>query len=133
MKIFTNRKLTAALLAIALTLAVGAAALAAWPSFQNSPTTNNGVVTTAPPITTPTSVLRVGLTTNDPPGPYGNSVFTGIDTESVIGGGYAYTVYNGGVSGPNDTGGSRLAITNLQTGVSNNIPLDWYADNISQL
>jgi hypothetical protein len=136
MKRFTKGKFAAALLAVALTLAASVAAFATWPSFQNDPATNNGVVTVAPPITTPGRVLRVGLTTNDPPElnpPYPSSVFAGIDTESVIGGGYIYTVYNGGVTVPNSIGGARLAITNLLTGVSNNIQLAAAGNNISQL
>jgi hypothetical protein len=110
-------------LPFALTLSMAASAFAAWPSFQNT-NTNNGVVTVAPPITTPT-VTPVSLTNN--------GAWTGVDSTSVINSGVSYTLYNGGATS-GSAGGARVQATNLSTGASVwNIQLDAQASNVSQL
>ncbi|HPX70217.1 MAG TPA: hypothetical protein PLO47_00585, partial [Bacillota bacterium] len=124
---------------LALVMALGLASVAVfadWPSFQNT-NTNNGVITTAPPLDNPKTVLRVGLPTNDPYNPewFSNSVWTGIDTTSVIKNGKAYTLYNGGVTPANNNtvGGARLGITDLATGAANSIQISAEASSGFQM
>jgi hypothetical protein len=123
------KSIASSILALTLALSLTVSAFAAWPSFQND-NTNNGVVTTAPPTTTPTVVNTVGLSTNNP---YG-SVYTGVDSASVISNGYVYTVYNGGVyNAATGLGGARVAKTELATGSVTSALLSANASNISQL
>ena len=125
MKRFANGKLMAALLAIALTLAVSPAAFAAWPSFQND-STNNGIIATATPITTPTMSAVVLPDTN--------GAWLGVDAAPVIKDGKAYVVYDAGTYDPvTGKGGARLAIVNLSTKSATSVLLDSKANNVAQL
>jgi hypothetical protein len=122
-----NRKALSIALAIVLVLSLSVTAFAAWPSFQND-NTNNGVIATQPPITSPT-VTALPLLTNNPSG----DVYTGVDTTTVINNGVAYTLYNGGHVDGTD-GGARLNATTLSTAEELfNIQLDASADNAQQL
>jgi hypothetical protein len=124
-----KNKLFSIILTVILVLSLNAAAFAAWPSFQND-NTNNGVITTQPPITKP-ATAAVTLPTS---GTIGTDVYSGVDTTSVISdGGIAYTVYNGGISSGYN-GGARLHATNLSTAATVfDIRLDTSADNVQQL
>ena len=128
MQRFVKGKLTAAMMAIALTLAASAAAFADWPSFQNH-YENNGVITTGVPLSQP-MVTAIHLGTN-------GTAYSGVDTTSVISrdmtnGDVAYTLYDGGeVSGA--SGGARLAVTNLPGRASVDYQIDDLADNAQQL
>ena len=139
MQRFKSRKLFTIALAIVLTLSLATTALAAWTGFQNNGnSTNNGVVSTQPPITAPTLIVPDPVNNpNDPlmlptSNPNGD-VYSGIDTTSVINNGVAYTLYNGGVTqGLN--GGARLQATNITNAATVwNIQLDGLASNSNQL
>jgi hypothetical protein len=131
---FIKKKSLSVFLALTLVLALSISAFAAWPSFQND-NTNNGVVTTQPPITTPSSVAEVAL-------PYGGTTYTGVDATSVIGGNTVYTVYNGGTNGarvaataldvaPSPTPTPTWTVELFDSGATS--PADVHANNVSQL
>jgi outer membrane protein assembly factor BamB len=100
--------------------ALSVTAFAAWSSFQGH-VDNNGVIAVQPPITTPT-VATVSLSPTVP-------ATTGIDAASVIGGGYAYTLYDGGADG------ACIAITELANPAAPTMPIviDSAANSITQL
>jgi hypothetical protein len=129
MKRLITKKSASILTALVLILALTITAFAAWPSFQND-NTNNGVVTTQPPITTP-AVTPIALPTS---GTIGTDVYSGVDATSVISdSGIAYTVYNGGISSGYN-GGARLHATNLSTAATVfDIRLDANTNNVQQL
>ncbi|MCL2158018.1 MAG: hypothetical protein FWH48_01275 [Oscillospiraceae bacterium] len=137
-----KRRIFTVVLALFMVIALTFSASAAWPSFQNE-NTNNGIIATQPPITSP--ALVTGAPIQLPTDNTNYDVFTGIDAASVIGNGYVYTVYNGGdwpATNPNG-GGARVQATNLTTGavlyneelfdLKATNPVDVHANNVSQL
>jgi hypothetical protein len=125
-----SKKILTSLLALTLVFALAVTAFAAWPSFQNSQT-NNGLIpaSPAPHITTSPTVNSQTLQ-------YRGSVFSGIDTTSVLdtdsGNPYAFTLYNGG-STLVKNGGARLSAVTVNNNTEKwNIQLD-PADNVQQL
>jgi hypothetical protein len=116
-----KQKILGVALALVLVLTLSVTAFAAWPSFQNH-SDNNGVIDNGtPPITTPASVTTVALPST--------TATTGVESTSVIGGGCAYTLYNGG------TDGACLTITNLANPAAPTTPfvIDSDASDIPQL
>ncbi len=129
MKKHISKRVLTLVLALVLVFALSLGAFAAWTQFQDNKY-NNGVISTATPITNPQTVLRVGLPTNDPYNPawYSNSVWNSVDVTPLISGGKAYTLYNGGVT--NGTlGGARLGITDLATGDTSSLQITGNASN----
>ena len=113
-----SKKLMSLLLVVVLTLAMQVPAFADWISFQNDQT-NNGVITGTAPTTSNPSVDPVSLNNT--------GSWTGVNAESVIKNGKAYTVYNAG------SAGARLAITDLSNASAVDVLLDSKANNVSQL
>jgi hypothetical protein len=116
----SKRRLLSVILALVLTLALAVTAFAAWPSFQNK-NDNNGVIDNGtPPTSTPSVTTAQLLSVN---------ATTGVDSQSIIGNGVAYTLYNGG----ND--GARLQATTLSTSPTTvwNVVIDQSAINVTQL
>lgn len=113
-----SKKLLSLILAVVLALALSVTALASWNQFQGSDS-HNGVASSTPPLSEP-EPIEVDLPNS--------GAWTGVDAESVISNGYAYTLYNGG------TDGSRLQKTNLSSAKSEwNICLSSNSLNVSQL
>ena len=114
MKKFAKGKLAAVLFAIALTLAVSAAAFAAWPRFQNDYTNTGQIIVpsggTPPPISAPaTTAVQLSNTAGD--------AWTVVDSVSVINNSTVYTVYNAGTPSA-ATGGARLQATAISSGTA---------------
>ena len=127
MKKTNHKRLLTLVLALVLVFALSLGAFAAWNQFQGS-NDNNGVISVAPPTSTPT-VTEVNLSVNNP---YGD-VYSGVDAETVMNNGVAYTLYNGGVTN-GTAGGARLRATTVSSGACVwDIQLDASADNESQL
>jgi hypothetical protein len=134
MKGFTKKSLAVAL-AIVLVLSLSITAFAAWPSFQNT-NSNNGVIATQPPITTPKTSYTVPLPAN-------GTFYSGVDATSVVdaSSSVVYTLYNGGdytITSSGVTGGATLAATELTTGTAPTAPawtyvVDSKAGNNQQL
>ncbi len=135
MKKTKSKRLLTLVLVVVLVFALSVSAFATWSSFQGN-NTNSGTIPTSaqPAITSSATVTPVSLPYNNPD----YSVYTGVDAASVIQGNYAFTLYNGGVSGANDVGGARMQATNITTTDPNervlwNIQLDADASNDMQL
>ena len=132
MKKANSKRLLTLLLVVVLVFALSVSAFATWSSFQGRNTNNGRIIGNAtPPITSSATATPVSLPYNDPTG---YDVYTGVDAASVIQGNYAFTLYNGGVSGANDVGGARMQATNVTNGSTLwNIQLDAAASNSNQL
>ncbi len=127
MKKTNHKRLLTLVLALVLVFALSLGAFAAWNQFQGS-NDNNGVISVAPPTSTPT-VTEIDLPRNGSP----LEVYSGVDAETVINNGVAYTLYNGGIKN-NNVGGARLHAATVSTGAQVwDIQLDNDADNESQL
>jgi hypothetical protein len=142
----SKRKIMSAALALVLILALTVTALASpasgWPGFQGGTLSNNGTIDNGtPPVNTPSP--SPAPTTSLP---YNGTIFSGIDTESVINGATAYTLYNGGTVAGGPYGGARVQATDFSayptlTPVWNvelydslaKSPADEHADNSQQL
>lgn len=131
MKNANSKRLLTLVMALVLVFALSVGALAAWPSFQNDET-NNGVITSTPPITANPTVSPVPLSTN-------GYAYSGVDTTPVIVGDNAYVLYNAGdVDTTTGAGGARLACVDMTpTDPSDpivfDIQLDTDANNCQQL
>ena len=122
MKKANSKRLLTLVLAVVLVFALSVSAFATWSSFQGR-NTNNGRITLQPPITSSATSTPVTLETN-------GTFYVGVDAASVIQSNYAFTLYNGGVSGDNGVGGARMQATNLTTAAKYwNIQLDADASN----
>ncbi len=124
----TSKKVLTLVLALVLVFALSLGAFAAWNSFQGN-NDNNGTISVAPPTSTPTTVTAVDLSVNNPNG----DVYSGVDAETVMNNGVAYTLYNGGVTS-GYAGGARLRATTVSTGAQVwDIQLDACVNNESQI
>ncbi len=123
----TSKKVLTLVLALVLVFALSLGALAAWTSFQKDGT-NNGTISVAPPTSTP-MVNAIDLSVHNP---YGD-VYSGVDVETIIDNGVAYTLYNGGITS-GLSGGARLRATTVSTGAQVwDIQVDSCVNNESQL
>lgn len=130
MKKHTSKKALTLVLAIVLTFTLAVSAFATWSSYQGNQKNNGRITSGQPPISPTPTVTAVPLNYNNPD----YSVFTGVDAASVIQGNYAFTLYNGGVSGSNNVGGARMQATDVRDGSTRwNIQLDDDASNDMQL
>ena len=131
MKKHISKRVLTLVLALVLVFALSLGAFAAWNSFQgngNINHDNNGTIPVAPPTSTPT-VTPVDLSMHNP---YGD-VYSGVDAETVMNNGVAYTLYNGGISS-GLVGGARLRATTVSSGAQVwDIQLDGSVNNESQL
>jgi hypothetical protein len=127
MKKHISKRVLTLVLALVLVFALSLGAFAAWNSFQGN-NDNNGTISVAPPTSTPT-VTAVDLSMHNP---YGD-VYSGVDAETVMNNGVAYTLYNGGISS-GLVGGARLRATTVSSGAQVwDIQLDASVNNESQL
>ena len=127
MKKHISKRVLTLVLALVLVFALSLGAFAAWNSFQGN-NDNNGTISVAPPTSTPT-VTAVDLSMHNP---YGD-VYSGVDAETVMNNGVAYTLYNGGISS-GLMGGARLRATTVSSGAQVwDIQLDGSVNNESQL
>ena len=108
MKKTKSKRLLTLVLALVLVFALSLGALAAWTSFQNDETNNGTIDPASPPPTSTPTVTAVDLSMHNP---YGD-VYSGVDAETVMNNGFAYTLYNGGISS-GLAGGARLRATVL--------------------
>lgn len=117
-RMIRNKKPLSLLLTLALVLSLSTTVFASWNQFQGNDS-HNGIATSAPPLSV-SQPIEVDLPNS--------GAWTGVDAESVINNGYAYTLYNGG------NNGSCLQKTELSTGTSAwNICLSGNSLNVAQL